>query len=288
MMRKLALAALFLFACGVLPAMADNCSTYATSIVFGNYTGTTIDVTGTLTVNCNVGASYTVGLNAGMNSSSVNNRKMYGGNGGAQTLAYSLFSDPAYTINWGNTGGTGLGTGRGNGRGQQITIYARIPANQFGALGSYTDTITASVSGSAFKTATAVFSVTATGLPGCTITANPLNFGTYSGLLINSSSTITATCSSATSYNVGLNAGTATGATVTNRSMTGPASSLLSYRLFSNSTRTTNWGNTVGTNTVAGTGAGTAQTLTVYGQIPAGQAARPGSYTDTITATINY
>lgn len=88
--------------------------------------------------------------------------------------------------------------------------------------------------------------------------------------------------------NVGLNAGTATGATVANRSMTGPASTLLGYKLFSNSARTINWGNTVGADTVAGSGTGLAQSLTVYGQIPAGQYVKPGSYTDTITATITY
>jgi len=75
---------------------------------------------------------------------------------------------------------------------------------------------------------------------------------------------------------------------VTNRSMTGPSSSHLAYKLFSNSGHTTNWGNTVGTDTVAGTGTGAAQSLTVYGQITAAQFVRPGSYTDTVTATITY
>jgi spore coat protein U-like protein len=70
--------------------------------------------------------------------------------------------------------------------------------------------------------------------------------------------------------------------------MTGPSSSLLSYKLFSNSGYTTNWGNTVGTDTVAGTGSGVSQTLTVYGQIPAQQFVRPGCYTDTVVATLTY
>ena len=58
--------------------------------------------------------------------------------------------------------------------------------------------------------------------------------------------------------------------------------------MFSNSGRTTNWGNTVGTNTLAETGTGTVQSLTVYGQIPAGEYVAPGAYTDTITATVTY
>jgi spore coat protein U-like protein len=39
---------------------------------------------------------------------------------------------------------------------------------------------------------------------------------------------------------------------------------------------------------VSGTGNGNAQTLTVYGQLPAGQYVTPGAYADTITATITY
>jgi spore coat protein U-like protein len=80
----------------------------------------------------------------------------------------------------------------------------------------------------------------------------------------------------------------ATGATVTARSMTGPASALLSYQLFRDSGHSLNWGVTIGTDTVSVTGNGSAQVQTVYGQIPAGQFVAPGSYSDTITATVTY
>ncbi|MBN6743443.1 spore coat protein U domain-containing protein, partial [Acidithiobacillus sp. MC6.1] len=75
---------------------------------------------------------------------------------------------------------------------------------------------------------------------------------------------------------------------VSTRAMTGPSSATLSYGLFQDAAYTTNWGNTVGTDTKTGTGNGSAQALTVYGQIPAGQYPAPGTYTDTITATITY
>jgi spore coat protein U-like protein len=78
------------------------------------------------------------------------------------------------------------------------------------------------------------------------------------------------------------------GATVTNRKMTSPASATLKYAIFRNSTQTQNWGNTVGTDTVAGTGNGTAQPITAYGQMAAGQSGNPAVYSDTITATITY
>ena len=137
-------------------------------------------------------------------------------------------------------------------------------------------------------TATANFSVTATVQATCLISANTLGFGTYSGSLITTSANLSVTCTNGTTYNVGLNAGTASGATVTTRAMTGPASATLSYGLYQDSGHATNWGNTVGTDTKSGTGNGSAQTLTVYGELNANQYPAPGSYSDTITATITY
>lgn len=137
-------------------------------------------------------------------------------------------------------------------------------------------------------TATTTFQVTATVQATCLINANPLAFGTYTGTQADATSTLSVTCTNTTPYNVGLDAGTATGATVTTRRMTGPSAALLNYALFSDSARTVTWGNTVGTNTVTGTGNGNAQTLTVYGRVAAGQFVAPGAYADTITATITF
>jgi spore coat protein U-like protein len=70
--------------------------------------------------------------------------------------------------------------------------------------------------------------------------------------------------------------------------MTGPGGATLSYAMYQDSGHTTNWGNTVGTDTKSGTGNGSAQTLTVYGNLAAGQYPAAGSYSDTITATVTY
>jgi spore coat protein U-like protein len=136
-------------------------------------------------------------------------------------------------------------------------------------------------------TATTTFGVTATVQATCLVSATALAFGTYTGALATSTSTVSVTCTNTTAYNVGLSAGL-TGASVVTRQMTGPASALLNYAMFSNSTRTANWGQTVGTDTVTGTGNGAAQALTVYGQVTAGQFVAPGAYSDTITATVTY
>ena len=120
-------------------------------------------------------------------------------------------------------------------------------------------------------------------------TNTTLDFGTQGVLSANvdQTSTIQVQCTNTTPYNIGLNAGTGTGATVTNRLMTSGATTI-SYAMYSNAGRTTNWGNTVGTDTVAGTGNGAAQSYTVYGRVPPQTTPAPGTYTDTITVTVTY
>jgi len=112
-------------------------------------------------------------------------------------------------------------------------------------------------------------------------------FGNYTGAVNNATSTVTVTCTNTTPYTVGLSAGLATGATVTTRKMQN-GTALLPYALYSNSGRTTNWGNSAATNWVSGTGNGTAQALTVYGRVAAALYPTPGSYSDTITVTVTY
>ena len=138
------------------------------------------------------------------------------------------------------------------------------------------------------STTTATFGVTATVQASCSISASTLSFGSYNGTAATATSAISVTCTNSTPYNVGLSAGVASGATVAARKMTGPASALLSYSMFSDPSRSINWGQSVGSDTVTGTGNGAVQALTVYGQTPSGQYSAPGSYTDTITATITY
>jgi spore coat protein U-like protein len=144
-------------------------------------------------------------------------------------------------------------------------------------------------------TNTATFNVTLTLQANCGITANPLNFGT-AGVLstaINQQSTLSITCTNTTPYNVGLDAGTVTGSTVTSRLMAGTATgntgTTVGFQLYQDSGHATVWGNTQGTNTVAGTGTGAAQTINVYGQVPSqGTTPKPDTYQTTITATVYF
>ena len=132
------------------------------------------------------------------------------------------------------------------------------------------------------------FAVTATVLSTCAVAASPLAFGNYSMAQLDSSAPLLVTCTNGTTYTVGLSAGVGAGASVASRKLTGPASQALTYALYGDVGRTTLWGQTIGVDTIAGTGNGAAQTLTVYGRVPASQGPGAGAYTDTITVTLTY
>jgi spore coat protein U-like protein len=139
-------------------------------------------------------------------------------------------------------------------------------------------------------TATSTFAVQVAITATCTInSASTLNFGSVGVLSANTdqTSTIQVQCTNTTPYNVGLDAGTGTGATVATRKLTSGGNTV-NYSLFSDAGRTTVWGNTIGTDTVAGTGNGAAQSFSVFGRIPAQSTPAPGSYADTITVTVTY
>ncbi len=140
------------------------------------------------------------------------------------------------------------------------------------------------------STSTATIAVSASVLSSCGVTALPLAFGTYSptqSTNTTTTTTIAVTCTNGTPYNIGMNAGGGSGATVATRKMTS-GSNTLNYTLYSDSGYSTVWGNTIGTNTTTGTGSGLTQTITVYGSITALQAVPAGSYADSVTVTLTY
>jgi spore coat protein U-like protein len=148
---------------------------------------------------------------------------------------------------------------------------------------------------SAANPATTTFTVMATVLKNCTVSATNLNFGNYTptGGALAVNSTVSVSCTLNTPFNTELTAGTTSGATIAQRLLSNGSGNTLQYNLYTTSGFTTPWGTTVGTNTVAGTGAGmgTPVVQTVYGQLvdsAANQAEPPGSYSDTITVNVAY
>ncbi|HKM36026.1 MAG TPA: spore coat U domain-containing protein [Thiopseudomonas sp.] len=134
------------------------------------------------------------------------------------------------------------------------------------------------------------FMVSATVVKKCTVSASTLNFGNSVGLLtnaVNASTTLVVQCSNTTPYNVGLSAGQNSGDDINARKMV-LGNKSVDYQLYRDPARTQVWGNTVNSNTVAGTGIGTTQILTVYGGVPAQTTPPAGTYSDTIVVTVTY
>ena len=125
----------------------------------------------------------------------------------------------------------------------------------------------------------------------CEITASNLGFGVYNaqaGSPLLGTTLLRATCTPNSSYQIGLNEGTSPGATVNQRRMVSASTSVLNYQLYSDSARSSIWGNTPGTDTVTGVGTGLPQDHTVFGAIPTAQVVPAEEYADTITVRIYY
>lgn len=146
-------------------------------------------------------------------------------------------------------------------------------------------------------TATSNMSVTASVSNNCTISAGSLTFGAYDPIVanhsspLNGSATLTVTCTNgaAATITLGQGANAANGSTdaAPLRQMSDGNSHVMSYSLFQDSGHANAWGNTSGTG-AAYTGQGTSTSVTVYGQIGAGQNLPAASYSDTVVTTVSF
>lgn len=270
-------------------AVAQLCSAGTVpSLILGTYTGAQLTTgAGAGTITCNSGTKYTIALDKGSGPGATTTMRQMRLNGVGVTLNYQLFQNSSHTLNWGNT--TDVLTGTGTGGNQNYTIFPSIPAGQYAPTGTYTDTVNASVTDSGSYSEP--FTVTATVTTTCSISASNLNFGNYNGTVVNSSTTLSVTCTNKTTYSIGFDNGQHSayiGAWA--KYMMGPSSNLLRYHIYTDCTRSTEWGNTSqGGVQVAGTGTGTAQSIPVCGTIGAGSyGSVPGYYSDTETITLTY
>ena len=135
---------LFVLVLALLPVIAHaatTCTVSATTVAFGTVQFTTVNSTGTVTINCNANdASIAVALSTGGNGS-YSPRKM---SSGTNKLQYNLYKDSAHTQIWGNgTSGTVTNTGSAVASvALKFTVYGQVPAQALPAPGSYTDSIT--------------------------------------------------------------------------------------------------------------------------------------------------
>lgn len=203
-------------------------------------------------------------------------------------------------------GGLGRVTGSTTMRGELLPLQGVVPPGNYqdNFVGDHTSiTLTRSTSGmpatcDTIQPGRFAFLVTATVAKSCLVTADPLNFGTIDGLPgqanRDQTSTINVTCTTPTPYTVALTPsnGSTTGAgTMTPTGGVAGNADTVPYRLYRNAARTTVWGSVAGTggNTVAGTGNGAAQALTLYGRVLGTSAnVRPDSYRDVVTVSVTY
>lgn len=296
--------------CATPAQAARNCTISMTSVSFGNVdltAGTPIDVTGTITVTCsgfnNDPPRLCISIGMGTAGDS-RTRKMQG----VGTLDYDLYTNAGRTSVWGSWQ-TGYGTAGVQATGTDgtstFTVYGRIrPSQQSVAAGTYTSAFTLDpflrygrTSRSSTcpgplndeQTASTSFTVSAIATGNCTVSAGNLSFGSVPSLTSNvdATSSISVQCSNGLPYNVGLGPGNGSGATVASRKMTSGASNV-TYGLFSDASRNSVWGDTLGTNTVSRTGTGSSQPLTVYGRVPSQTTPEAGTYSDTVLVSVTY
>jgi spore coat protein U-like protein len=155
----------------------------------------------------------------------------------------------------------------------------------------------AAVSSADAATATSNLAVTASVAANCTISTAPVAFGAYDPVsanattVLNGTGTVSVTCTNGATTTVtlgqGANAGGGSTAAAPARRLKDGGTDFLTYSLYSDTGRTTVWGDTAGTG-LAHTGTGTLTALTVYGAVDAGQNVPAGNYSDTVVATITF
>lgn len=94
--------------------------------------------TSTISLNCPQGITWRVALDYGQNP--AGGERQLAGPGG-NLLPYQLYRDPGHTQVWGNTPQDDV-PGTGDNLMQTLTVYGRIPERQGTAPGTYSDTIT--------------------------------------------------------------------------------------------------------------------------------------------------
>ncbi|WP_067065655.1 Csu type fimbrial protein [Roseateles chitosanitabidus] len=126
------------------------CNVSGSTLSFGNTIdpiGTVpVDATSTLTVECTNTTPFTLSLSAGLNAGGITNFSQRKLKNGSYTLGYQLYTDAARTAIWGD-GTSGSTTYGGNGTGGLLTvyIYGRLPSLTGTIPGTYTDTVTVTI-----------------------------------------------------------------------------------------------------------------------------------------------
>ena len=105
--------------------------------------GTDVDATATMEVTCTDTTPYDIGLNEGLGAGATTSVRQM--TSGGETIAYALFQDAGRVTNWGNAVGADTQPATGMGDAQSFTVFGRVLAQATPAPGTYTDTVTVTV-----------------------------------------------------------------------------------------------------------------------------------------------
>ncbi|MCA0401380.1 MAG: spore coat U domain-containing protein [Proteobacteria bacterium] len=124
----------------------SKCAVSNASLDFGNNAALTslVDASTTIGVTCTPTLPYQIALGQGLGSGVTNPaaRKM---TKAAETITYGLYRDTARSLPWGWTNGTNTLGGTGTGNTVAVPVYGRVPAQVTPTPGTYTDTVTITV-----------------------------------------------------------------------------------------------------------------------------------------------
>ena len=125
---------------------ATVCTVTITTLAFGTFVGAQLNTTATATVDCSgikpdASIPLTIAVNGG--GGTIAARRLVNG---ANQLSYQIYTDAARSIVWGNgtTGSTVAGSSS-NSVNSVHTVYGRVPAATTPPTGTYTDTLTFTV-----------------------------------------------------------------------------------------------------------------------------------------------
>ncbi|MBN3833939.1 spore coat U domain-containing protein [Burkholderia sp. Ac-20344] len=300
-------------------ALAESCTATASDVSFGSVSpisNAPVTATGTVSITCTWAAvSLTPNVVVCLNLGGTSPRSLVNG---SDAMQYDLYLDGGHSVAWGSVySGTtpasvtlakpALGTSAS----ATVTVYGQITGNQptVPTTGDSTTTYSQQFGGNTTSlntgfyllgapacaslttsSGTFPFSATANVVNNCNINATNVNFGTASLLsgTLAATGTITAQCTNGDAWKIALSGGNSSNV-MARQMQRSSGGGTIGYGLYTDATHSVTWGDgTGGSATVTGVGTGTSQVVTVYGAVPAQTTPAPGSYSDTITATISF
>lgn len=301
--------------CGALHA--QTCTATPSNLDFGSVnpiTGAAVARSGTINVTCNwTLISLAPNALVCLNLSNTTTRVL---SNGGNTMQYDLYQDSGHTQSWGSsfTGGTPLSVSIAK---PLLGTSASATVNFYGQIGAGQTTVpttgnASTVYSQSFNAETVLaygyyllgaptcasltangsfpFTVSATVTNNCNIGATGLSFGTAGvlGAGIDALGSLSVICTNGDAWRISLNGGGSGNVAARSMQRQGGGGSV-GYQLYTDATHSVPWGDgSAGTSRVTNTGSGLSQIVTVYGRVPPQSTPAPGSYSDTITATIEF